>query len=133
MDVKGHLQLEPLSRRLLRCDSIEFPGHLQWMPPALESLEKEPENVDISMLPEARTSPLSTPVACSCSFLPVLAGHRTAEHPGNRGPHRGVRVRPHLDLHPRRREKPDGAVCDVLGRSFPADFRALLSLSVPFF
>ncbi|CAE7946557.1 unnamed protein product, partial [Symbiodinium sp. KB8] len=52
MDVKGHLHLEPLSRRYLRCDSIEFPGRLQWMPPALESLEKEREDVDISRLPE---------------------------------------------------------------------------------
>ena len=38
------------------------------MPPALERLEKEGEDIDISMLPEARTSPLSTHVACSCSF-----------------------------------------------------------------
>ncbi|CAE7947189.1 unnamed protein product [Symbiodinium sp. KB8] len=52
LDVKGHLQLEPLSRRYLRCESIEFPGRLRWMPPALERLEKEGEDIDISMLPE---------------------------------------------------------------------------------
>ncbi|CAE7798489.1 unnamed protein product [Symbiodinium necroappetens] len=52
LDVQGKLQLEPLSRRYIRSNSIEFPGHLQWMPPALQSLEKQGENVDISMLPE---------------------------------------------------------------------------------
>ncbi|OLQ11729.1 hypothetical protein AK812_SmicGene4454 [Symbiodinium microadriaticum] len=81
MDVKGHLHLEPLSRRYLRCDSIEFPGRLQWMPPALESLEKEREDVDISRLPEViglRTIQGSVDhiVECkyakSCTCTPVL-------------------------------------------------------------
>ncbi|CAE7358498.1 unnamed protein product [Symbiodinium necroappetens] len=52
LDVQGKLQLEPLSRRYIRSNSIKFPGRLAWMPPALESLEKEPESVDIPMLPE---------------------------------------------------------------------------------
>ncbi|CAE7924750.1 unnamed protein product [Symbiodinium necroappetens] len=52
LDVQGKLQLEPISRRYIRSNSIKFPGRLHWMPPALESLEKKGENVDISMLPE---------------------------------------------------------------------------------
>ncbi|CAE7861926.1 unnamed protein product, partial [Symbiodinium sp. KB8] len=73
LDVKGHLQLEPLSRRLLRSDVIDFPGHLHWMPPALGSLEKEPENVDIPMLPEViglRTIQGSVDHIVECEYAP---------------------------------------------------------------
>jgi len=65
LDIHGQLHLEPLSRRYLWSELIKFPGRPQWMPPALKSLEEDGESVDISMLPEARTSPLS---ACSLQW-----------------------------------------------------------------
>jgi len=52
LDVDGQLFLEPLSRRYLGVGSVKFPGRLQWMPAALESLEKGAEKLAISTFPE---------------------------------------------------------------------------------